>query len=251
MNPRSFTTTGIVLRMADLGDADRFITVYTPDRGKLTCIGKGIRSIKSRRNTQVELMNRIKLQLWKSRQNYYLTECKIEERFPEMKQKMDSLSSATFVVEATEKLTPEGENIKPLFPLLDETLSLMEFYPDKHHLLREAFLLKLLNLMGNITSFRECASCHQKLPQKPAYLNIDHSTLHCEKCRIKIRATLEQIPLETLKLMHFILVHPIPAVLKLKIEPRHLEIMMRFGRIFLHQNLHYPLKSESFLGQFN
>ena len=44
MNPRSFTVNGIVLRMTDLGESDRFVTVLTPDRGKLTCIGKNLRT---------------------------------------------------------------------------------------------------------------------------------------------------------------------------------------------------------------
>lgn len=247
---RSFTTTGIVLKTRDLGESDRFITVYTPDHGKLTMIGKGIRSIKSRRNSQIELLSRVKLQIWKSSKNYYLTECKIEERFADMKGALDSLSSATFMIEATEKLTADEQNIRDLFPLLNETLALMEFYPDKHELLREAFLLKLLNLLGNISSFRECSLCKQKLPQKAAFLDTEHSTLHCESCRQKTSTALHEVPLETLKLMHFILTHPLPAILKLKIDPSHLETMAHFGRVFLRQNLHHPLKSERFLGQF-
>ena len=248
MTPRSFTITGIVLKMVDFGDTDRFITLYTPDRGKFTCLGKGLRSIKSRRAPQIELLNRLKLQIHKSNRHYYLTECKLEERFFELKQTLPSLSSGTFIIEATEKLTADDQQIRELFPLLDETLALIEFYPSKHELLREAFLLKILNLIGTITSFRECSDCKKNLPKKDAYLDVEHSTIHCEICRKKIQNTLHCIPLETLKLMHFILSHPITSVLKLKIEPRHLQIMSDFGRLFLRQNLHYPLKSESFLG---
>ena len=251
MKSRSFVTTGIILKMKDLGESDRFITVYTQDRGKLTCIGKNIRTLKSRRSTQIELLNRVQLQLWESRHHYYLTECKAEERFSEMKQTLPNLSSATFVVEVTERLTPEGESIEDLFKLLNETLNLMEFYPQKHDLLRETYLLKLMNLLGTVTSFRECSLCRQNLPEKEAYLDPEHSTLYCARCRKTIPYTLENVPLQTLKLIHFILKNPMHAVLQLKITPDHLETLRQWGRFFLRQTLQYPLKSEMFLNPQN
>lgn len=247
MTPRSFTVTGIILRMADLGESDRFVTLLTPDRGKITCIGKNLRTLKSRRNTQLELMSRIQAKIWKSRHNYYLGECKLEERFGDLKKNLKSLSSATFIIEATERLIGEEDHLHYLYDLLEQTLSLIDFYPGKHELLREAYLIKLLNLIGTVSSFRICSECKKSLPQKDAFLDENHTTIHCESCAEKTPISLRRIPLETLKLMHFLLSHSIPAVLKLKITEEHLDIIDEFGRTFLKQNLNHPLKSEAFL----
>ncbi|MBT5016477.1 DNA repair protein RecO [Candidatus Peregrinibacteria bacterium] len=250
MNPRSFTVSGIIIRMADLGESDRFITVLTPDRGKLTCIGKNLRTLKSRRNSQLELFSKVQIQFWKSRNNYYLQDCKLEERHPELKKNLASLASVAFIVEATEKLTVDENHIPGLYDLLEETLSLIEFYPKKHEVLREAYIIKLLSSIGTISSFRTCSECREKLPSESAFLDENHTTIHCVNCAEKKSSHLREIPLETLKLMHFILAHQITAVLKLKMTRQHINIIDEFGRTFLKHDLHYPLKSEAFLNTY-
>src|SRR3989338_5896633 len=127
----------------------------------------------------------------------------------------------------------------------------MNFYPHKHVELREAFLIKLLQQLGHITSFRTCSQCHQKLPQASAYLNRTQHTLTCESCSQKSGLFPdEEVSLGTLKLMHFILEHPIHAVLKVKTSAKHIDLMSHFGRIFLSQILTYPLKSERALNLY-
>lgn len=247
MTPRSFTVEGVILKIADLGESDRFITLLTSDRGKITCIGKNLRTLKSRRNTQLELMSRIQAKIWKSRHNYYLDECKLEERFGDLKKNLKSMASGIFMIEATERLIGEEDHFPNLYDLLKQTLSLIDFYPEKHELLREAYLIKFLNLIGAISSFHICSECKKTLPKKDAFLDENHTTMHCESCAKKNHLPRRRIPLETLKLMHFLLSHPIPAVLKLRITEEHINTIDEFGRIFLKQNLTYPLKSEAFL----
>lgn len=48
---------GIVLKRVDFGEADRIITVLTPDAGKLTFIAKGVRRVKSKLAGGIELFS--------------------------------------------------------------------------------------------------------------------------------------------------------------------------------------------------
>jgi DNA repair protein RecO (recombination protein O) len=245
---RSSSTTGIVVRVAPLGESDRFVTFFTRDQGKLTTIAKGIRSVKSRRSPHIELMNRVKFQSWRSKRHAYLTQAQAEDHFRDLKKDMPSMSSGIYMTEATERLTPDEEPNPRVFDLLNEALELMNFYPNKHVELREAYLVKLLQELGHITSFRTCGQCQKRLPQAQAYLDREHSTLSCEKCtQTKPEFLYEPVPLESLKLMHFILEHSLAAVLKLKTDPKHIDIMANFGRVFLYHILHHPLRSEKAL----
>jgi len=45
---KQFVTTGLVLSRTDFGEADRIITVLTPDHGKLRLMAKGVRRMKSK-----------------------------------------------------------------------------------------------------------------------------------------------------------------------------------------------------------
>jgi DNA repair protein RecO (recombination protein O) len=51
------TTTAIILRRVAYGEADRIITVITPDMGKLSLMAKGVRKIKSKLAGGIELFS--------------------------------------------------------------------------------------------------------------------------------------------------------------------------------------------------
>jgi len=53
----SYTTSGIVLNRINFGEADRILTVLTPDYGKLRLIAKGVRKEKSKLAGGIELFS--------------------------------------------------------------------------------------------------------------------------------------------------------------------------------------------------
>lgn len=50
-------TTGIVLGRTDFGEADRILTILTPDQGKLRLMAKGVRRVKSKLAGGIELFS--------------------------------------------------------------------------------------------------------------------------------------------------------------------------------------------------
>ena len=308
----AFTTTGIILKKRDFGDQDRFITVLTKDRGKITCLAKGIRKISSRRNPPIELLNRVNLSFWKSNYYYYLTQTVLEERFAELKSTMDRLTSALFLAELVERLTPEETPLPELYQRLNEALSLMDFYPDQHERIRVASVLQILDRLGVLPDFRKCGSCHRLLPKENAFLDEKHFNLECKACAEKnfgqdqtqnkpdkewvvdderiacapqtrsasgvsypafsdegarmsglnavgyahycsgdfVSGPKHEIPLDTLKILHFLRQRPLLAVLKLKLDDSHVLALNTLGRLFLSQNLYEPLRCEAFLGEY-
>ncbi|HVX48010.1 MAG TPA: DNA repair protein RecO [Candidatus Saccharimonadales bacterium] len=50
-------TTGIILSRTDYGEADRILTVLTPDRGKLRLLARGVRKVKSKLAGGIELFS--------------------------------------------------------------------------------------------------------------------------------------------------------------------------------------------------
>lgn len=238
--------------MKDLGEFDRFITLYTAERGKITCLAKGIRKISSKRGSHAEILNAVEVQLWKSRHHYYLTACKNDVAFSTIKTEMAGLASAFFMIELLDRLTMEEHPLPGIFELLEKTLSLMEFSPEDHVFLREVFLLKLLKELGYMTSFRSCSRCQKKLPLEEAYIDKKESQVFCKNCKGKksFQREIEILPLEDLKLMNFILEQPTASLLRLNTQNNHLETIAYWGRVFLYKNLAQPLKSESALNLY-
>lgn len=54
---KQLVTTGIMLGRLDYGEADRILTVLTPDHGKLSVLAKGVRRIKSKLAGGIELFS--------------------------------------------------------------------------------------------------------------------------------------------------------------------------------------------------
>src|ERR1700761_4426140 len=54
---KQILTTGIILSRPDYGEADRIITVLTPDRGKLRLMARGVRKVKSKLAGGIELFS--------------------------------------------------------------------------------------------------------------------------------------------------------------------------------------------------
>ena len=52
---RLYRTEAIVLKRRDYGEADRLLTVFTPEHGKLVLLGKGGRKTQSRKAGHGEL----------------------------------------------------------------------------------------------------------------------------------------------------------------------------------------------------
>src|SRR3982750_104080 len=65
--PGSVKTEGIVLRSLRYGEADRILHLYTPHRGRISAIAKGVRRAKSRFGGRLEPFFRLDLVLHEGR----------------------------------------------------------------------------------------------------------------------------------------------------------------------------------------
>ena len=56
---RVYRTEGVVIRQMPLGEADRILTLCSPDMGKVRAVAKGVRRTRSRLGGHLELLNRV------------------------------------------------------------------------------------------------------------------------------------------------------------------------------------------------
>ncbi len=54
--PRTYQTEAIVIRKIKLGEADRILTLYTPQLGKIRAVAKGVRRPRSKLAGHLELL---------------------------------------------------------------------------------------------------------------------------------------------------------------------------------------------------
>lgn len=141
----SISTEGIILKRKNFGEADRILTVLTKHYGKISIIAKGVRRITSRRAGNIEVLNRVKLHLFKSK-NYNLTEAQSLETYQQIKANLMLSTTAFHILELIDRMVASDQQNFQVYPLVTAILELLEKNP--RQIFIRGFEVKLLNVSG-------------------------------------------------------------------------------------------------------
>ena len=155
-------TEGIVLRSLRYGEADRILHLYTPMRGRVGAIAKGVRRTKSRFGGRLEPFFHLNLILHEGRSDL-LTVTSAETVAPHARLRVDgpALGAAARACDAVARLFETTEPHPAVFGLLATELGLLDADPGAHatHANQLAFRLKLLLAAGLAPQLAACAAC--------------------------------------------------------------------------------------------
>lgn len=159
--PGSLKTEAIVLRSIRYGEADRVLHLYTPERGRLGAIAKGVRKTLSRFGGRLEPFFHLRLILYEGRSDL-LTVTSAETVAPHarLRERAASLDSAARAGDAVSRLFETGDPNPAVFHLLANELGLLDA-DERHatHANQLAFRVKLLVAAGLGPQLAACASC--------------------------------------------------------------------------------------------
>lgn len=123
---RTLKTEGIVIKRRDSGEADKFLTIFTKDFGKIQLKATGVRRIASRRSPHVELLNLVEVTFYKGKGMPVLIEAHARKTYDGLKADLTSIGLAYHLCELIDGLCPEDEIHQDIFLLLSETLQHLE-----------------------------------------------------------------------------------------------------------------------------
>lgn len=146
---------GIILKRRNLGEADRILTVFSYQKGKISVLAKGVRRITSRRSGNVELLNRAVMYLHPAKNFLILTEASSLSTYQKLKDDLILSTYAFHIIELVDKLTAENEVCRILYEHLVNVLQRLSRNP--RQILIRAFEAKILSNQGfvNFRDFRE------------------------------------------------------------------------------------------------
>ncbi len=154
-------TSGIVLQRRPYGEADVLLSVFTPDRGKVRCMARGARRLKSRFCGRLEPLSFVELRLFEGRGLDTLDEAELILSRPAAFSP-EAHGLLFCLLEVTERLLPEGQAAEDVFLLLSETLALFGRAPDPETVVL-AYLVKLTTLLGFMAPWNQCSVSGRKL----------------------------------------------------------------------------------------
>jgi len=159
--PGPLKTEAIVLRSMRYGEADRILHLYTPHRGRLSAIAKGIRRARSRFGARLEPFTHVRAMLHEGRGDLLtVTGVDALDVHRGLREHAASLDAAARACDAVSRLFETDDPHPEVFTLLGNELALLS--GDVRHACPGnglAFRLKLLLAAGIVPQLAACTVC--------------------------------------------------------------------------------------------
>ncbi len=183
--PRVYRTEAVVLKAFDYGEADRILTLFSPNHGKLRAIAKGVRKTKSRMSGHVDLFTRSTLLVATGRQLDIVTQAETLESFRPVRENLERLSRAHYIAELVDGFAAERQANYPLYALTVATLRRLGEELDRDLVVR-SFELQLLGFTGYRPQLHRCLSCDEAIQPRPNYFSAEMGGALCPSCAVSV-----------------------------------------------------------------
>lgn len=180
---RVYQTEAIIIKRTKLGEADRILTLITPEYGKIRAVAKGTRRPQSKLGGHVELLTHSRLQLARGRNLDIITQAQTIESFMPLKNDLSLMSCGLYLSELVDAFTAEDIEGTQLFTLFSDTLHLLTQAENKDTLLRY-FELQVFNLTGYRPQLQRCANCNTLLEPVSNFFCSSQGGVICPECAL-------------------------------------------------------------------
>src|SRR5947209_4888254 len=155
---RVYRADAVVLKASDFGEADKALTLFTLQHGKIRAVAKGARRPTSRLGGHVDVLTHAQLLLARGRNLEIVTQAETVEPFLGLRDDLWRASLGYQLAELVDRMTEEGHEDRPLFEALVEALGRIDAEPDPE-LGVQLFEAALLDRLGYRPQLRTCLAC--------------------------------------------------------------------------------------------
>jgi len=141
------STDCVVLAHSNFNEADKILTIYTKEFGKMACVAKGVRKPTSKKAGHVVPGNWCKVFIAKGKRLDLLTEAELKKAFGIKKPTPGKTGNVFHLLELVNQLTEINQKNPQVFSLLIDFLDKVDREED-FNLISVAFKIKLLSALG-------------------------------------------------------------------------------------------------------
>lgn len=185
-----YTTDGLVIREVNVGENDKLLTLLTPDRGKMSVMAKGTRSVKSKMLGATQLYTYGNYEIYEKNDYNWLKSGSIIEGFFGLRNDIETLSLAAYIADLAAELTgeetPESEMLR---------MTLNAFYAlangkKSRDMVKAVYELRSASISGFMPELSGCRYCHRADAER-MYLDVMNGRVICSECMMKRSASVK------------------------------------------------------------
>ena len=255
-----YSIDGLVVRETEAGENDKRITLLTAQRGKITVSAKGARSLKSKYMNAIGLFTYGNYEITERAGFSWLGGASIIEPFYPIRDDIDRLALASYIVDVAGELSGAEEPADELLRLTLNTLYAISNDLKPHAQIKAVYELRAMAMSGYMPMLDGCGLCG-KDKSELMYLDIMNGMLKCEECIHKLNSSREitvsedgasviLVPMNysALSAARYITEVPLAKVMSFTLEDETLKMLSKMSETYL---LHHLEKNFSSLDFYN
>ena len=179
-------TTGLVLRQTKVGEADRILSILTPDLGVISASAKGSLRPKNKLFSATGVFCYSEFTLTSGRTHYFIDNAELEKVFHGLSASVEGMSLAAYLGEIALTLSPAPPEAEAQLRLLLNCLYMISEQKRPLWQVKSIYELRALTLAGYMPDVLACAGCG-RYEGGEFYLDPIEGTLLCADCCEKAR----------------------------------------------------------------
>lgn len=216
------TTKALVLREVRYKEADRILTLFTSDGGKVTAKARGALRKGSKLAAATQQLTFSEMTLFCNKGKFTVNEAVISEDFSGLRQDIGAFALGCYFAECIEAFAVEDQADPLLLQLgLNSLYALSrKLYPAEH--IKAAFELRLMAVAGFRPEVSACASCGCEEPDEPL-LSLDNGVILCRSCAPYPVTGMAELCPASLEALRYILSAPAKQLFSFSLEENALK----------------------------
>jgi len=209
------TTKALVLRETKYKEADRIVSLLTADKGLITAKARGALRKGSKMSAATQQLTYSELTMFFNKGKWSINEAVVVEAFEGLRTNIEALALGSYFSECTESFSVEDQPEAQVLQLILNSLYALSREMYDFRLIKAAFELRLMSLVGYRPDLNICPVCGCDEPDRPVF-DLDEGRVYCKKCS-KLGNTV-QLDKQALSAMRYILSAPAKQLFSFEVD---------------------------------
>ncbi len=239
-----YRTEAVVLGHRKLGEADKILTLFSPEKGKIHAVARGVCRPRNHLIGGTQLFCYSTFLLMSGKSLDYVGQCEVRESFHRIRGDLDCMAYGLYFAELLRLSTPVEQKNKQLFNFFLKTLYFLQEWDDLEFLSR-IYEIKLMCIQGFAPQLSDCAGCGEKVEYNVRFSPALGGII-CPKCYGKDNNSVK-ISVDTLMMMNRIMHYTYENLKNLDVDKVILVQLKESLRLFIEYHLNQKPKTVMFL----
>ncbi|MDP6065572.1 MAG: DNA repair protein RecO [SAR202 cluster bacterium] len=244
--PATYKTQGVVLKQTPIGEADRVLSIFTRDLGKVRVVARGVRKPRSKLAGHLEPLSHVAISVSRGRSLDPIKEAETVRSFRGVRENLQLVSEAVYLAELVESFSAEDQSSPLVYRLLLGALDWLETNGDSRGLMRY-FEVRLLGESGFGPELHSCVECRATLEPGDYLYSSEVGGVLCDDCKVMTGAALMPLSQDANKVLRFYARARLDDAALLNVPPRVAEETDRALRHYVRYLLEREMKSVEFM----